>query len=281
MVATVKITEDTTSLADIPRALRGMEDQIPFATALALTRMSQDGRRSVQGHLQKRLDRPTKRTISGVRFKPADKKEAQPTSFVWIVDEAPKGSAPADYLAALIEGGRRKHKRHEKALHRAGILPSGWFTVPGKDVNLNKHGNITAGKYTKILSELQASPDPGQNATDSTRSTARRKGFFVLRKGESRVSGGKPIGVYQRTGKRTLKSILHFVPSVSYTQRIDLDGTVNESLRLRASQHVNNAIDQVIESQIKRQGERRAKTVEGILRGLQKQAARQASGVFG
>jgi hypothetical protein len=275
MVAQIKVAEGNVSLADLPRAMRGMEDQIPFATALAMTRMAQDGRRSVQAHLEDKLDNPTKWTIKGVRFTPASKTDTHPTSSVWLVDEAPKGTAPADYLSALIKGGRCRHKRHEKALHRAGILPAGWLTVPGQDVRLNKHGNITAGKYTQILSELQASSDPQQNATGSARSTQSRKGFFVLRKGD------RPVGVYQRKGKRTIKSILHFVHDVSYEPTLDIEGTVEEALRLRSNQHVDDAIETAINSATKRQGRQRARTVEATLKKVKKQAGRQAVSSIG
>ena len=279
MVARVELREGNLNLSDIPRALAGMRDQIPFATALSLTRIAQDSRKGVQSHLRRKLDSPTKRTISGVRYKPADKKEKTPTAFVWIVDEATKGTAPADYLEALIEGGKRSHKRHEKALHRAGILPSGWYTVPGEDVRLNKHGNITAGTYTKILSELQASPDAFQNATDSARSTGNQRGYFVVRKGESRVSSGRPIGVYQRTGKRSssIKSILHFISKAPrYEQRLDINGTIDAVIRRRANKRVEEAIDTVIRSEIERRRRRQGKQLESALRGLTKRAAQQS-----
>jgi len=279
MIAKVDMTEGNLNLSDIPRAMASMQDQVPKATALALTRLAQDSRKGVQDHMRRKLDRPTRRTIRGVRFKPAEKEEEPPTASVWIVDEAPKGTAPADYLEALIQGGQRDHKRHEKALHRAGILPPGWYTVPGQDARKNKFSNITAGTYTKILSELQASPDPQQNASDSRRSVANNRGFFVLRRGESRVTSGRPIGVYQRTGKRrgSIKSILHFISfAPTYKETLDISGTIDDVLQKQTDQNVSKAIETVIRSETERRRRRQSQQLEASLRALQKRAAQQA-----
>lgn len=265
----------------LERFFKGMEQQIPKAQALALTKMVQDGRTSLQGHLKGVLDRPTSRTLRGVRYQPAEKNDKPITASLYLVDDAPKGTAPADYLAPLIEGGPRKHKRHEKALHRAGILPRGWFTVPGKDVRLNKHGNITAGTYTKILSELRASPDPMQNVSGSRRSQAKRRGYFVMRKGTSRpgTGRGEPIGVYQRTGKRTVKSILHFISDTpTYTPRIDLAGPVERAIERRGRQHIFDAMTAAFRSEQKRRGKQQARELDNMLRGVVQGAARQATG---
>ena len=264
---------------ELENFFRGMEEQIPFASALALTRMAQDVRTSLQGHLRGVLDRPTRRTINSIRYTPADKKDQPPISSVWIVDEATKGTAPADYLAELITGGARRHKRHEKVLHRAGILPRGWYTVPGKDQRLNRFGNVTAGTYTKILSELRVSTDPMQNITGSRRSQAKRRGYFVL--GSSRGRGGNPVGVYQRTSKNRIKSVLHFVPRATYSPRIDLEGPSQQVLQRRGRQHFLDAMATAYRSAQRRQQRQQQRQLEGTLRGITQGAAREAARSLG
>lgn len=231
------ITFDAFGQDDVRRLLSGMEDQIPFAMALTLTSTAKDIQASEQGHLRGQLDRPTSFTVRSVRVKPATKRDLE--ARIWIRDEASGGTAPLTYLLPQFRGGGRGQKRHEKALQRAGILPSGWFTAPGKDVRLNRFGNITAGTYTKILSQLRASPDPMQNIT--VRSAKRVRGrYFVKRR------GNRAVGIYQRTGKRRTKSILHFVPSVQYTKRLDFEGVADKVIERRMRAHMVDALERTI-----------------------------------
>lgn len=220
--------------------LRGFENQIPFATAMALTHLAQDIRQAEKGHLRGALDRPTPYTVNAVRIRPATKRSLE--AYIWLLDEAPKGTPPVKYLRPLIAGGQREPKRFERALRRAGVLPASLHTVPGRDARLNRFGNLTAGTYTKILSDLQASPDEFQNAPIRARKQRGGKGkysrrHFVL------FRGSHPIGVYQRTGKRTLKSILHFARDTpTYRQQIDFVGVALKVVERRGQQHLRNAI---------------------------------------
>lgn len=227
------ITFEAFGQDEVRRLLRGMEDQIPFAMALTLTRTAKDVQQAEQGHLRGALDRPTSFTVRGIRVKPATKRDLE--ARIWIRDEATKGTAPLTYLMPQLQGGTRRQKRHEKALQRAGILPRGWYTVPGKDVRLNRFGNVTAGTYTKILSALQASPDPFQNAPASRR-------YFVKRR------GNRAVGIYQRTSKRRTKSILHFVRNVRYRQRLDFQGVATKVIQRRLNQHMIESLQRVIQT---------------------------------
>lgn len=221
---------------ELRRQLSHMQEQIPFATALALTRTAQDVQRSVRGHMKGTFDNPIAFTLNSIRIKPASKKDL--SAFVWIRDEAVKGTPPAKYLLPQAEGSRRNAKRHEKALQYAGILPHSWATVPGRDARLNKAGNISAGTYTKILSQLQASPDPMQNSTSS-----KPKPYFVMRK------AGRPVGIYQRTSKKRIKSILHFVRELpSYNKELKFQRVADKVIKRRGSQHLADAIARAIET---------------------------------
>jgi hypothetical protein len=238
---------------DIAAMLKGFEDQIPFATVLTLTRTAKDVQQAEKGHLRGVLDRPTRFTLNAIRVKPATKRDME--ARIWIRDEADKGTAPIKYLEALVRGGTRGQKRHEKALQRKGILPAGWFTVPGEDMRLNRFGNITAGMYTKILSGLQASSDEFQNSMSKL---ATRR-YFVMRKPRSRA----PLGIYQRTSKRRIKSILHFVPSVTYSPVIEFVPVAEKVIARRLDAHMRNAVEQVIRTA----GQRSARTTRAELLG--------------
>ena len=141
-------------------------------------------------------------------------------------DEATKGTPPAKYLNALIRGGRRRHKGFEKALIRAGIMRSDEYAVPGDDIRLNRFGNIPKGQFTKMLSQLKASPDAMQNATGSARSRAGRRGaaFFTM-------PGFR--GVMRRTGKRSMTVFLAFVKAPSYRKRLRFFETIDGVAKYR------------------------------------------------
>ena len=53
-----------------------------------------------------------------------------------------KGIEPEKILQAEIFGGSRRPKRSEVALRRVGILPDGYFLVPGQACPLDQYGNV-------------------------------------------------------------------------------------------------------------------------------------------
>ncbi|MCQ8811501.1 hypothetical protein NQU36_26175, partial [Escherichia coli] len=75
------------------------------------------------------FDRPINKTVKGTFVKPATKQSLVAT--LWIKDDFYTGTAVDQYLRAEIEGGPRRHKRFEKALIAAGIMPSDLYAVPG------------------------------------------------------------------------------------------------------------------------------------------------------
>ncbi|WP_251976727.1 hypothetical protein [Salinicola avicenniae] len=219
---------------ELRRRLAHMPRQIPFAQALAITRTGQDVRDSLKGHLKGIFDNPTAFTVNSVRLRPATKNDLQ--AWIWIRDEAFKGTPPAKYLLPQTTGTRRNAKRHERALQHAGILPHGWATVPGRGARLNRAGNISAGTYTKILSELRASPDGHQNAT-----SRKAKPYFVMRRGE------RPIGVYQRTSKRRMQAVLHFIDELpGYGKEVRFQQVADMVVRRRGVKHMDDAIEHTI-----------------------------------
>ena len=125
-----------------------------------------------------------------------------------------------EILLPHITGQDRQHKRFEKALFRMGALPKNWYAVPSEAARLDKHGNLTRGSITQMLSYLKANPDAMQNTT--ARSMARRKekfSYFVVRD-----RSGRPFGIKKRTSKRIAKWFLIFVDGSDYeAERLDFD----------------------------------------------------------
>lgn len=230
--------------SDIDRAIQGLDDiqrrQIPFATALALTRTAQKVRNAEYAELKAKIDRPTQYTLNSLFITPA--KRTNLTARVWLKDEAGKGGTPANkYLGPTVFGGDRNLKRFEVALYRAGILPNGMATVPGAGVTLDGFGNFPRPLLTQILSYFRAFGEQGYraNITDK-RKRALAKGnrkknirgfaYFVLRSPRGKLLPG----IYRRTDLGAFGSevrpILIFVPDIpNYERRIDWYGVARKT----------------------------------------------------
>lgn len=119
--------------ADVKQVERMLTDlqkkQIPFATALALTRTAQDVQAEVQASMDKQLDRPTPFTKRGVAIKRATKSKLVSEVFIKPIQ--------AGYLGYQIEGGTR----HPKG--KAVVVPVG--------TRKNKYGNMPKGALKRLL----------------------------------------------------------------------------------------------------------------------------------
>jgi hypothetical protein len=199
--------------------------QLPFAAIRAANETGFAVRQKWFETMPRVFDRPTPLTQRAVMIRKATRQ--RPGAEVFIRDEAFKGTPPAKYLQAQVEGGSRRQKGMEKRLQAKGILPAGHFVVPGRGAVLDAYGNITGRQVNAILSQLGARFDPLQNESDTSRGRRRRRelkkgtragDFFAIKKQRGRL----PAGVYQRISTgfgSTLRSVLHFVRSVSYTPR--------------------------------------------------------------
>lgn len=196
--------------------------------------------------MQRAFDRPTKWTLNSFRVK-LDKK-------AWSASVEVKDGywyRADNYLQTQIEGGKRKHKAFETALRRAGVLPAGWFAVPGQKATLDAFGNVSVGQIRQILSWFDAAEqvagstqNMGQKGRDKRRKgTKRARGFeyFVAHPG-SRMGRGSwknnrrqtlTPGVYRRTFfgfGSSIEPILIFVTSATYKPRFDFYGIAQRTV---------------------------------------------------
>ncbi|WP_025858894.1 hypothetical protein [Pseudomonas sp. CHM02] len=164
-----------TNIEELSKALRTVgEKQLPFAFALMATRLAVLVKKGELSVLKARIDRPTTTTLNSLYVKPA--KKGKPEARTFFKDAWTSG-VPADtYLQQAVKGGRRPHKRFEKALIAKGIMKPGQFALPAASA-LNQFGNVPRGTIMKILSGLGAAETVSgvqANATGSKRS--KRKG---------------------------------------------------------------------------------------------------------
>jgi hypothetical protein len=213
------------NIADMARWLTAVERrQLPFATALALTRTAQDVLEISRQEMERVFDRPTPYTLNSIAMRPASKSRL--SAEVFFREFAGKGVAGGKYLKAEVYGGARAGKRSELLLRSAGLLRSDEFWVPAKGLPLDSYGNVPAGQMNRMLSQLRAQRDTAQNASGRRKRSETR--FFVPREGSA-----LPRGVWERFGSKAVRPVLIFVKPPRYTKRFDFYGIARrESLRL-------------------------------------------------
>lgn len=219
------------------------------ALATALSRTASDVRQAVRAQMPGIFDRPTPYTLNSLYVKgaTAHKLEAE----VGFKDDraTSKAGIPATYyLTPNVEGGARRNKRFERVLQMAGILPEGWFAVPGAGARLDAYGNMSLGQIIQVLSQLRLTMLAGstRNMAFGAKSIAaqRKAGgrFFAVRPG----GGGRLApGVYQREFYgRNITPVMIFVRRAQYRARFDFAGIVQREAAARGPAHAWRAFDE-------------------------------------
>ena len=176
---------------ELREALKALErlrtDQIPFATAYALTQCAKAGQADVETQIGRVFDRPTPFTLKAVRTKPATKRNL--VAEVKLKDEAYKGNPAVRWLIAQVRGGARNHKGFERLMQRAGVMPAGWYAIPTKNAPLDRYGNVPGAVINRILSQVQASRDVLTRETAASRARNVRR---AIKKREGRYFVASP-----------------------------------------------------------------------------------------
>jgi hypothetical protein len=222
----------STSFVKAQAGFAGIQKQLRYATALAMTRTAQDVQAGLRDEMKKVFDRPTPFTLNSLYLKRATVNDL--TARVWLKDDF---GTRAHYLMPQIEGGDRPQKRFEQLLRQRGMLGTDERAVPGSGAKLDAYGNVSRGQLIQLLSQLQTFNLAGSdaNATNSKRSKAKRAQvtYFYARRGESSQGKGSwkggnkvqrlPTGIWARyqTGefKGYTQPVLLFVKGAKYRAR--------------------------------------------------------------
>jgi len=237
-------------IREIERSLTGLaRDQVPFATALALTRTAQFVQVELNREIPRIFDRPTKFTLDSTWVRPATKQRLW--AEVKIKDESFKAVPPIKWLRAQIYGGTRAPKRFEQRLVSAGAMPPGHFAVPASGADYDTFGNMSRGEIVRMLSDLQAHWDVRQNTTAASRGRRRRSRtrrptfYFSTWPVNKRTAHLRP-GIYKRIGAvaglaagitagfgTPIKPVLIFVKRVRYRKRFRFFEIADQTGRMR------------------------------------------------
>lgn len=185
--------------ADATRALKRLDlakDQVPFATALALTRTAQRAKEGLKREIARSFDRPRSFTLNAMVVKRATKQNLN--AEVKVKDNAFSGRSAVNWFNPEVYGGGRHYKGFELLLQRNGKMPSGWYAIPARNAPLDQYGNISGSLLNKILSQLGARRDSSSNESrklKASRNRRRQSGrYFAVWPGESHL----PPGIYER-----------------------------------------------------------------------------------
>lgn len=211
---------------DVSHAIKALDAlqlrQVPYATAQALTMTAQRVADAERREMRDVFDRPTPGTLNSLLVTPATKQTL--TSVVRLADDRAKGVPASVYLKTEQTGGERALKRFELALRSIGVLPDGYFIVPGEAAEIDSYGNMNPGQIVKILSYFKAFNTAGfrANITDKrkrslAKGTKSRVGtaYFVGRPGDGKL----PLGIWQRfhlAHGSAIKPVLIFVDGARY-----------------------------------------------------------------
>lgn len=239
----VSVRTDATRLRAQYRDVR--ESQIPFATSVAINRTLEDGRQAITNAISSAFNSPTSWALRGVRYTKSDKKTLR--GRIFLDDFAGKGIPAAKFLAAEVYGGERRHKRSEVLLRNKGLLPEGYFVVPGEACPLDSNGNIPGSVVVQVLSQVQAFGEQGFTANRKKGSRGARKlqkagiGYFVGRPGN-----GLPLGIWVRrqfAHGSAIKPFMIFVRAPRYERRLNFFDIWAEVSRTRFPVHMREALN--------------------------------------
>ena len=215
-------------------------EQMPYATAKALTATAQAVKKDLQSEMKQVFDRPTPFTLNSIYVKAARKNDL--TATVGLKDGA-------KYLYPQIFGGGRKLKNFERALQSRNLLPSGMYAVPGSAAKLDKYGNMSKGQLMQILSALNvAEMTSGYLANRLQRMSGRTKKnqaqFFVGKPGNR-----LPLGVWQRFGfthGSAVKPVIIFVQKVAYKPRFKFFEVAQATTKREVAAQFYSALDDAL-----------------------------------
>ncbi len=241
-------------------------EQLPYALKTAINNVAFEVMRAEKAAMLAAFDRPTPWLVRQVAVKPATKQD------LTAVIGTPEGirdihgrnvgfgrSSSGVFERVLephIEGGVRLPKASEIRLRAAGVLPAGWFAIPGKDAPLNAYGNLSGDWWMMLLSWLNAGQWSRQGAIQNQaekvtnrKNKLQRQGATMFAVIPNRGSGMKP-GVYiRKAGKGgALKRVLLFVPSVNYRRRLDWFGVFDRTVRATLPDAAASAVRRALET---------------------------------
>jgi hypothetical protein len=233
------ITVKIEGLPALQRGFATMQQQIPFATARALTVTAHQVNAEIKAEMRARIaGGPTPYTLGAFAVTAATK--ANPSAEIYL-RSAPPGGTPYDTaLGHLFRGGKRDFKRLETVLRLRGLIPPGLQIAPARGLPVDARGNPRMAAIKEMLGVVTS---PIRNLRIYARQTKKPKytavGFFCIFPGASRHLAP---GIYRRLesgSESRLSPWLFFVAPPPYRQVFDLEQTATRIVAKNFSANFN------------------------------------------
>lgn len=194
------------------------QDQVPYATAVALTRTAQDAASALNAELPRYIDRPTSFTQKAFTQHRATKRDLQAVVFAKDIQ--------AKYLRYQVFGGERAPNK------KAQKLPS--------NIKLNEFGNIPRGEIARLIAFAKA----GKKLTKARGKRLGISSKLDLFYGDP--GNGRLPGIYKRVvqGERHILVPLIVFPAqkVHYKPRFPMCAIVQRVVDQRFRTHFATAL---------------------------------------
>lgn len=245
------------NISEVERWIKDLGPKATSAAREAINRTAEWAETDVRRAMRSVFDRPVPFTLRSLRVYYA-RSGPNPAATLWFRQR----HMDRDKLWAVtqIHGGSRYLKPMEVRLQRSGLMPSGWFVVPGDAAPLDSYGNMSPGEISRILNVLGTYTESGYNkANDKTRERLRKgnskKGiygfeYWVNPAGTGRVKHLQP-GVYRRVYTAfgtSLKPMLIFVSKARYRARLDFFGIVQTAIDRRFPREFDKALQSLLKT---------------------------------
>ena len=210
------------------------QSQVAYATSVAINKTADLALRRVRAEMPKVFLKPTPWVLNSLRVKRSTKTNL--TAELAYKDSWSSSAGEIGgktMIAPHVYGGGRALKGLEVRLARAGILPTGWYAVPGRAAKLDVYGNMSRGQISQLLNVLGTYTEAGYNKANAKTVERLAKGnvkknvygFVYWVNPVNRTARGRHLqpGVYQRvtTGfGSSLKPVLIFVKQAAYKKRL-------------------------------------------------------------
>lgn len=205
--------------SNISKVERDLDDlagkQLPYAQALAVNALAGLVQTAERQQMKDTFDGVTPFTLGGVKISKGRKSD--PTATIYLGDIAEQ------YLAPYISGGRHFLGR------KRGILNP-------KNVNVNRYGNLAAGKLAALKSRSDVFVGRIKTKDGKTINGVFQRGNFVKK---GRAPKGSPRGTARPEYKSRLKILIRFGDSLEVTQHLDWYGIAQQIL----DRNVGNELD--------------------------------------
>ena len=245
------------NLPDVQRWIDALGPKALSAAREAINRSAEWAQTDVVRAMRRDFDRPVPFTLRSLRVFYA-KTGPNPVATLWFRQR----SADRDKLWAMpqIAGGSRDLKPMELRLQRVGLLPQGWFVVPGDAAPRDAYGNMSPGEISRILNVLGTFTEAGYNKADIRTVNRLRQGnakkgvygfeYWVNPVGPRQAKHLQP-GVYRRVYTAfgtSLKPMLIFVSRARYRARLDFFGIVQATVGQRFPAEFDKALKSLLQT---------------------------------